>query len=157
MNASIVPSAIGARLGHAVAKASVMRFLGVPRLPLPHPVSAAFLARNRPGPADSLLSSRSPHLYFLPLFTPVPFSPLLFRVPCPCPSVLCCSPFFSSLSVIGLRSSFVMNLDPQVFRLIILDSLDSRWKVEASLDSIMTESVSKLNVNIRRQACSSQY
>ena len=42
-----------ARIGHAVAKASVMRLLGVPRLPLPHLIPSYALARNRPGPADS--------------------------------------------------------------------------------------------------------
>jgi hypothetical protein len=42
-----------ARLGHAVAKASVMRLLGVPRLPLPQPIPSSFLARHCPGPADS--------------------------------------------------------------------------------------------------------
>ena len=44
---------ISARIGHAVAKASVMRLLGVPRLPLPPSVSRDVLARNCPGPADS--------------------------------------------------------------------------------------------------------
>ena len=44
---------ISARIGIAVAKASVMRLLGVPRLPLPPFVPRAALARNRPGPADS--------------------------------------------------------------------------------------------------------
>ena len=44
---------ISARIGLAVAKASVMRLLGVPRLPLPPPVPRAALARNCPGPADS--------------------------------------------------------------------------------------------------------
>jgi hypothetical protein len=44
---------ISARIGIAVAKASVMRFLGVPRLPLPPFLPRAALARNRPGPADS--------------------------------------------------------------------------------------------------------
>lgn len=43
---------ISARIGHAVAKASVMRLLGVPRLPLPPFVPHARLARNCPGPAD---------------------------------------------------------------------------------------------------------
>ena len=42
-----------ARIGHAVAKASVMRLLGVPRLPLPQLIPSYALARNRPGPADS--------------------------------------------------------------------------------------------------------
>ncbi len=44
---------ISARLGHAVAKATVMRLLANPRLPVPLPVDRAFLARNRPDPADS--------------------------------------------------------------------------------------------------------
>ena len=44
---------ISARLGHAVAKATVMRLLAIPRLPVPPPVDRALLARNRPGPADS--------------------------------------------------------------------------------------------------------
>ena len=46
-----------ARLGNAVAKATVMRLLALPRLPLPPPTDRSFLARNRPGPADSLLLS----------------------------------------------------------------------------------------------------
>jgi hypothetical protein len=44
---------ISARLGFAVAKASVMHLLGVPRLPLLLHVPRAVLARNFPGPADS--------------------------------------------------------------------------------------------------------
>ena len=44
---------ISARIGQAVAKASVMRLLGVPRLPLPQPAPRAALAWNCPGPADS--------------------------------------------------------------------------------------------------------
>jgi hypothetical protein len=42
-----------ARIGHAVAKASVIRILGVPRLPLLQLLPSALLARNCPGPADS--------------------------------------------------------------------------------------------------------
>ncbi len=42
-----------ARIGHAAAKASVMRLLGVPGLPLPQPIPSYALARNRSGPADS--------------------------------------------------------------------------------------------------------
>ncbi len=42
-----------ARMGLAGAKASVMRLLEAPRLPLPPPVSRAALARSCPGPADS--------------------------------------------------------------------------------------------------------
>ncbi len=36
-----------ARIGHAVAKASVMRLLGVPRLPLPQLIPSYVLAWNR--------------------------------------------------------------------------------------------------------------
>ena len=46
-----------ARLGHAVAKATVMRLLALPHLPLHHPPDRYSLAQNRPGPADSLLLS----------------------------------------------------------------------------------------------------
>ena len=49
---SSLPSAID-KFGLAVAKASVMRLLGVPLLPLPPPVPRAALARNCPEPADS--------------------------------------------------------------------------------------------------------
>ena len=48
---------ISARIGHAVAKATVMRLLALPRLPVPPPVDRALLARNRPGPADSVFPS----------------------------------------------------------------------------------------------------
>jgi hypothetical protein len=98
-----------ARLGHAVAKASIMRILGVPRLPLQHPIPSAFLARSCPGPADSFsppvpltyASSLSPPpITSLPSSSPA-LSPL-------CSSALRCSPFFSSLSVIGLRSLFAI-------------------------------------------------
>jgi hypothetical protein len=44
---------ISARIGQAVAKATVMRLLGVPRLPLPSFLPRTALAWNRPGPADS--------------------------------------------------------------------------------------------------------
>ena len=44
---------ISARIGQAVAKASVMCLLGVPRLPLLPLPPRASLARNCPGPADS--------------------------------------------------------------------------------------------------------
>ena len=37
---------ISARLGHAAAKASDMRLLGIPRLPLPPLVPRSVLARN---------------------------------------------------------------------------------------------------------------
>ena len=46
---------ISARLGHAVAKASVMRLLGLPRLPVPEYAPRSLLARNCPGPADSFV------------------------------------------------------------------------------------------------------
>ena len=46
-----------ARVGHAVAKATVVLLLALPRLPLPPPTDRSSLARNRPGPADSLLLS----------------------------------------------------------------------------------------------------
>jgi hypothetical protein len=64
---------ISARIGLAVAKASVMRLLGIPRLPSPSAVPRSLLARNCPGPADSfsppvpltyasiLVSPPSPH------------------------------------------------------------------------------------------------
>ena len=45
---------ISARLGHADAKASVVRLLGIPRLPLQPLVPRSVLARNCPGPADSV-------------------------------------------------------------------------------------------------------
>jgi hypothetical protein len=41
-----------ARIGHAVAKASVMRLLRVPHVPLPQLIPSYALARNRPGQAD---------------------------------------------------------------------------------------------------------
>ena len=44
---------ISARIGHAVAKASVMRLLGVPRLPLAPFIPRDDLARNFLGLADS--------------------------------------------------------------------------------------------------------
>ena len=44
---------ISARIGQAVAKATVMRLLGVPRLPLPSFLPRTAFAWNRPGPADS--------------------------------------------------------------------------------------------------------
>ena len=48
---------ISARIGNAVAKATVMRLLAIPRLPVPLPVDRTLLARNRPGPADSFSPS----------------------------------------------------------------------------------------------------
>ena len=45
-----------ARLGHAIAKATVMRLLACPSLPLPPLPSRDLLARNRPGPADPVFS-----------------------------------------------------------------------------------------------------
>ena len=57
---------LSARIGHAAAKATVMRMLALPRLPVIPRVPLAELARNRPGPADSCsclpLSSLSPPL-----------------------------------------------------------------------------------------------
>ena len=49
---------ISARLGHAVAKASVMRLLGIPRLPVPASVPRALLTRNCPY-TSSIFSSVS--------------------------------------------------------------------------------------------------
>jgi len=46
---------ISTRLGHAVAKASVMRLLGLPRLPISQHAPRSLLARNCPGPADSFV------------------------------------------------------------------------------------------------------
>ena len=53
---------ISARMGHAVAKASIMRLLGLPRLPVSHPVPRSILARNCPGPLDTFCS-RNPALF----------------------------------------------------------------------------------------------
>ena len=72
-----------ARIGHAVAKASVMRLLGVPRLPLPQLIPSYALARNRPGPADSF-SPPFPLTYassLHPLLPPLSFVPILFLCP----------------------------------------------------------------------------
>ena len=44
---------ISAHIGHAVAKASVMRLLGLPRRSVSHPVPRSTLARNCPGQAAS--------------------------------------------------------------------------------------------------------
>ena len=55
---------ISARIGHAAAKATVMRLLAVPRLPVAR-VPLRELARNRPGPADSF-SRLSSSLSFPP-------------------------------------------------------------------------------------------
>ena len=44
---------ISSRAGHAVAKAAVVRLLGVPSLPVPIFLPRAALAGNCPGPADS--------------------------------------------------------------------------------------------------------
>jgi hypothetical protein len=70
---------LSARIGHAVAKASVMRILRVPRLPLQQSIPSALLAGNCPGQADSF----SFPLRFLPLLPSTPFISLLFPVPCP--------------------------------------------------------------------------
>ncbi len=97
-------------IGHAVAKVSVMRLLGVLRLPLPQLISSSVLARNRPGPADSFSPS-----------VPLTYASSLGSLPSPSslsssyapslwfPSVLRCSFFSSPLSGIGLRSHLVMN------------------------------------------------
>ena len=50
---------ISARIGHALAKATVMRLLGTPSLPRDLPLPRTALARNRPGPADFLPSLSS--------------------------------------------------------------------------------------------------
>ncbi len=47
---------ISARIGLAVAKTSFMRILGIPELPSPSSVPRSLLARNCPGPADSISS-----------------------------------------------------------------------------------------------------
>jgi hypothetical protein len=64
-----------ARIGHAVAKASVIRLLGVPRLPLPQLVPSSVLARNRPDPAESF-SPFVPLTYASSLGSPPPPSSL---------------------------------------------------------------------------------
>jgi hypothetical protein len=73
-----------ARIGHAVAKASVMRLLGAPRLPLPRLIPSYALARNRAGPADSFsppFPLTESHLCFLPWLPPLSFVPILFLCP----------------------------------------------------------------------------
>ena len=50
-----------ARIGHALAKATVKRLLATPSLPIPSPVPRSLAARNRPGPAD-FVSLSPPHL-----------------------------------------------------------------------------------------------
>jgi hypothetical protein len=70
-----------ARIGHAVAKASVMRLLGVPPLPLPQLIPSYVLARNHPGTADSFSASCSSHLCFLPWLPPLSFVSIFFLCP----------------------------------------------------------------------------
>ena len=53
-----------ARIGHAVAKVSVMRLLGVPRLLLPQLIPSYALALNRPGQADSFSPGPPFHLTY---------------------------------------------------------------------------------------------
>jgi hypothetical protein len=88
---------IYARIGIAVAKASVMRLLGVPRLlPLPPFLPRAALARNRPGPADSFsplfLSPMLPLFLYL-LLLPNPFPPFLLPLLPDAPLCLDALPF----------------------------------------------------------------
>ncbi len=74
-----------ARKGHAVAKASVMSILGVPRLPLPQPIPSALLARNCHGPADSV-SPPAPLTYASSLrLLPSPSIPSSSESPAPSP------------------------------------------------------------------------
>ena len=67
---------ISARVGQAVAKATVVRLLGVPRLPLPLFLPRADFAWNRPGPADSF-SPPIPMTYASSLLSPPPPSSAL--------------------------------------------------------------------------------
>ena len=85
-------------IGHAVAKASVMRLLGVPRLPLPQLIPSCALARNRPGPADSFLLIPSPTL------PPLAPSPLLRPYPFPLPLLRNSSLFLDALSFLLSRA-----------------------------------------------------
>ncbi len=87
-----------ARIGHAVAKAFVMRLLGVPRLPLPHIIPSYALARNLPGPADSF----SP-LFLSPMLPPLDPSPLLRPYPIPLPLLRNSSVLLDALSFLILR------------------------------------------------------
>ena len=67
---------ISARIGQAVDKATVMRLLGVPRLPLPLFLPRTAFAWNRPGPADSF-SPPFPMTYASSLLSPPPTSSAL--------------------------------------------------------------------------------
>jgi hypothetical protein len=60
-------SSAPSRLGHALAKATVMRLLATPSLPSSTTPSRVYLARNRPGQADSLPSFSLILLPFLSL------------------------------------------------------------------------------------------
>ena len=73
---------ISARIGQSVAKATVMRLLGVPRLPFPSFLPRDTFAWNRPGPADSFSppipltyasSLLSLHSHSSALSSPAPF------------------------------------------------------------------------------------
>jgi hypothetical protein len=70
-----------ARIGHAVAKASVMRILGVPRLPLSQLLPSALLTRSCPCQADSF-SPPVPLTYASSLSSLPPLHPLIFPVLC---------------------------------------------------------------------------
>ena len=94
----------------AVAKATVMRLLAIPRLPVPLPVDRTLLARNRPGPADSFL---------LVLLLSLLWSILLqFLLPCLLLSNLLLSPSFllvcsSLIPCLALPSVFSSVLGPR--------------------------------------------
>ncbi len=77
-----------------IGKASVMRRLGIPRLPLPQLVPSSVLARNCPGPADSFSPS--------PLPPPLDPSSLLRLYPLP-------NKFLCPFSVIPL-CSYILSL-----------------------------------------------
>ena len=97
---------ISSRIGQAVAKASVRRLLGIPRLPMPPIVPRSVLARTAlPRQILFLLLSfpLMPPLLLLFLCPPLSPPPLLFL-----PNLLFlflrCSPLLSCLSVIDLCS-----------------------------------------------------
>ncbi len=99
-----------ARIGHAVAKASVMRLQEVHCLPSPQLVPSSVFAWNCPGPADSF-SPSVPLTYasFLGSLPPPPSLSSSCAISPWFPSVLRCALYFSPLRVIGLRSHLVMN------------------------------------------------